>query len=581
MSPQNPLISIVVPCYNSGIFIEQTLCSIFSQCFDDYELLVLDAGSNDMSLPILKSYADRFSYFRSRKDEGHYASLNEGFSHARGEVFLWLNSDDLLHPGALRNVARTYLEKSDKFDLFTGFPTLFDASGRIQRIYYKKFFWSLDHFLNLNPSHMPHYMQQESTFFTKKIWKKVGGLRHKEFPLAADFDLWLRMACHTEILEVESLIGGFRFHGKNRSTDYTEYASQVAASQKEVRKSLDLTSTSKPISDKGEFGTSASLSIDLESKSHAYPRIKLFTSLAPKSLERQRDCVTNWISNGFDAVSLNSDSEMSQLSNIISEISYQAPRYSLEKIWGKPYVSMSSFVDECSKVNGFSGIINSDIRFLMPRSFESILANEILNKAKGKPALILSSRLEVTCFNKQVSAELIENGLQPFVEGSVYSYGFDFMIANQDVWKLIATHLNDDIPLGMGVPWWDYYIPSLAQKLNVNLFILTPPPIAHVFHEAVYSQKVWINSSRSVLDICFDKEIPEENQKIVALMTDTSNLQEFSRQLIKSIHVNAEEISLGQYISPRAFQQCVDAHSDPNHLAFLTAETYERNSFSS
>ena len=579
MSKSSPLISIVVPNYNCGIFIEQTLVSILCQSFDDYELLVLDAGSEDMSLPILSRYSDRFSYFRCGKDDGHYSSLNEGFSNAKGEVLLWLNSDDILHTGALRSIAQTYLESSSSYELFTGFPTLLDSSGRIKKIYYKKFNWSLEHFLSINPYSEAHYMQQESTFFTKKLWDRVGGLRWDKFPLAADFDLWIRMAQHTNILEVQKLIGGFRSHGNNRSINVEQYAREVAWSQEELRSSRYTNCLAARGSASGLHIKSTIHDDCSGTRSYSLSRIKLFTSLAPKNLDVQKDCVLNWIANGFDAVSLNGKWEVSKLSEAISEIEYQQPRFTLESIYGKPYVSLTSFVEACSQIKGISGIINSDIRFLMQRSFESIAADVILHKAKKQPSLILFSRLEIGSFVSQVSSELADLGLQPFLHGDVYSYGFDLMLACQDTWMLLGKHLRDDLPLGMGVPWWDYYIPSLAQKLNIKVFIVHPTPIGHLYHEAVYSKEMWISSSRPILELLFNQEDSEDAKRVDQIISSPSRLEVAARQIIKTIHFNAEEISFGQYINPYGMKKFVERYDDSNHLSFLAYETFARTVF--
>ena len=187
MQSADPLISIVIPNYNGGIFLEQTLLSIFRQGFSDFEVIVVDGGSVDLSLAIFERYMHRFSYFRSHQDDGQYEAINEGFAQAKGRILAWLNSDDLLHPGALRCMAKAFYDANSQYSLYTGLPCLFDASGRLVRIHQNIFGWSYEYFMSVDPFGDAHYMQQESTFFTRDLWEKVGGLRAEQIPNCSRF----------------------------------------------------------------------------------------------------------------------------------------------------------------------------------------------------------------------------------------------------------------------------------------------------------------------------------------------------------------------------------------------------------
>ena len=107
---QLPKISIVTPSYNQGQYIEQTIQSIFSQNYPNLEYIVIDGGSTDNTVEILKKYDKQITYWLSEKDRGQSHAINKGIEKCTGVLFNWLNSDDYLEPGALHKIAQTYVE---------------------------------------------------------------------------------------------------------------------------------------------------------------------------------------------------------------------------------------------------------------------------------------------------------------------------------------------------------------------------------------------------------------------------------------------------------------------------------------
>ena len=117
-----PRISIVTPSFNQGQFIEKTICSVLDQNYPNLEYVVIDGGSTDETVEIIKKYAKHLTYWVSEPDRGQSHAINKGLAHCTGDVFNFLNSDDYLEPGALFHVAEAWNEKTDAavYTRFTG-----------------------------------------------------------------------------------------------------------------------------------------------------------------------------------------------------------------------------------------------------------------------------------------------------------------------------------------------------------------------------------------------------------------------------------------------------------------------------
>ncbi len=119
MSDQYPKISIVTPTFNQGNFIEESILSVIEQQYPNLEYIIMDGGSTDNTIEIIKKYESQLTYWVSQKDNGMYDALNRGFKRATGEIMGWLNSDDLLirksfiHPGR-------YISKQSRYRVDTG-----------------------------------------------------------------------------------------------------------------------------------------------------------------------------------------------------------------------------------------------------------------------------------------------------------------------------------------------------------------------------------------------------------------------------------------------------------------------------
>ena len=221
MIPKHQRISIVTPSLNQARFIEATIKSVLIQDYPDLEYVVIDGGSTDGSVDIIREYSDRLTYWSSTPDGGQYAAINEGFSRTSGEIMAWLNSDDLFLPWTLDIVSEIFAAFPLVEWITSSFPLYWDAQGRAvdcrgRRLYSRDAFMKGENLPGANWFATGH-IQQESTFWRRSLWEKAGGHIDTSFELAGDFDLWARFFKHAELVGVEAPLGGFRRHGDQKT----------------------------------------------------------------------------------------------------------------------------------------------------------------------------------------------------------------------------------------------------------------------------------------------------------------------------------------------------------------------------
>jgi len=218
-------ISIVTPSFNQVRFLEHTIRSVMSQNYENLEYVIIDGGSTDGSVEVIKQYAPHLAYWRSERDEGHGSALNEGFRQTTGEIMGWLNSDDLYLPWTLSTVAEIFASHPE-VDWITGTNAIWDEKGRMVnafRTFKNKYDFLLGRY---------EWIQQESTFWRRSLWEAGGSSINETYKFMVDGELWSRFFLHARLYHARCVLGGFRQWAGNRS------ASQIEACRTEMRQCI-------------------------------------------------------------------------------------------------------------------------------------------------------------------------------------------------------------------------------------------------------------------------------------------------------------------------------------------------------
>jgi glycosyltransferase involved in cell wall biosynthesis len=200
----DPLVSIITPSFNQAEFLEATIQSVLEQDYSRIEYIVIDGGSIDGSLDIIERYASDMAAWSSEPDAGQTEAINKGFNLAQGDIFAWLNSDDVYQPGAIREVV-DYFSEHPEAGMVYGRANYIDTAGEV----IGRFPAAETDYQRLLRGYV--HIPQQSAFFRGRIWPMVGPL-DPTFYFAMDYDLWVRLAAVTSIAHVERTWANFRIH---------------------------------------------------------------------------------------------------------------------------------------------------------------------------------------------------------------------------------------------------------------------------------------------------------------------------------------------------------------------------------
>lgn len=241
-----PKISIITINLNQAGYLEEAMQSVLQQDYPNLEYIIIDGGSNDGSVEVIKKCEHQLAYWESEPDEGHVYALQKGLGKATGDIMGWINSDDKLHYRSLFAVAEIFRE-FEQVQWLTGFPSWFNTEGlplvemkpvspvstfgfNTPNLYLKWALWSKHRFLNGD------YMaiQQESTFWRKSLWEKAGGKLNTDFKLAFDFELWCRFFRHAPLYFTNTLLAGFR-HSSQTQKSKEQQADYLRECEKAIK----------------------------------------------------------------------------------------------------------------------------------------------------------------------------------------------------------------------------------------------------------------------------------------------------------------------------------------------------------
>jgi FkbM family methyltransferase len=210
--PQHaPTVTLVTPSYQQGRFLAKTIDSVVGQEYPRLEYVVQDGGSSDETLDVLRRFDPVLTRWASEKDDGQADAINRGFRDTTGEVMAWLNSDDLLLPGALAYVSRFFVEHPD-VDVVYGNRLMIDAADlQIGE-------WILPPHDDLALT-LADFVPQETLFWRRRVWDAVGGRVDPEFGYALDWDLLLRFRdAGARMVRLPRYLGAFRVHDEQKTT---------------------------------------------------------------------------------------------------------------------------------------------------------------------------------------------------------------------------------------------------------------------------------------------------------------------------------------------------------------------------
>lgn len=212
-----PKISIVIPSYNQGKFLEETIRSVILQNYPNTEIIIIDGGSKDNTIEIIKKYEQYIVFWISEKDNGQSHALNKGYKHATGQIYGWLNSDDIYAKNSFNEAVKAFNDNPEKLVVFGDYLNIDEHSNLINREF--AFDFSLNQFI-----YEGFHLNAQSMFWRESLHKEF-----KEFDESLhrtmDYDMILRfglIASDRKFLRLDKVMGCFRRHPEQKTIGLDE-----------------------------------------------------------------------------------------------------------------------------------------------------------------------------------------------------------------------------------------------------------------------------------------------------------------------------------------------------------------------
>lgn len=198
-----PRVTVITPSFNQAAFLEQTIQSVLSQNYPNLEYWIVDGGSTDGSVDIIRKYADRLAGWVSEKDHGQAEAINKGFARATGEIVIWINSDDYFLPGSIAAAVQVLRDQPDLGLVFGDVVSINGEGEPINVMTYDD--WGLDDLMQFN------IIGQPGVYMRRSVLEKSGYL-DLNYHYLLDHHLWLRMAQFASMRYVPQRWAAARFH---------------------------------------------------------------------------------------------------------------------------------------------------------------------------------------------------------------------------------------------------------------------------------------------------------------------------------------------------------------------------------
>jgi glycosyltransferase involved in cell wall biosynthesis len=209
-----PLVSIITPSFNQAAFLEQTIRSVLDQDYPNIEYWVIDGGSTDESVDIIRKYESRLAGWVSEKDQGQADGINKGLTKARGEIVGWLNSDDLYYPGAIAGAVEAFCLHPEASFVFSDVESIDEHSKAFNLMRFGD--WKLPELMTF------HIIGQPGVFMRRAVLEQAGHL-DLSYNYLLDVQLWLRMAVIAEPLYVPGAVwAAARIHSDAKNVAHAQ-----------------------------------------------------------------------------------------------------------------------------------------------------------------------------------------------------------------------------------------------------------------------------------------------------------------------------------------------------------------------